>query len=184
MISFYAMAIMLCLFAADVIYTHIFKATGFLRMSKKSGVLYAIPRIFILILLPYWAGTYLLGKNSLVIQLLICFALSAGLMGLEYFLQDKKDEFLTCRYLPAMFCLSVITLFFIHGYDFELTVKNHLIYSLSGFALSLFSVLTYSAIKSKVSTFRNGTVLATTAAGLSALVFGIVAGVIIKSCLG
>lgn len=184
MISYYGISIMGCLFISDIIYTYALKNHGFLGSGKKNGAFYALPRLFILILLPYWGGTYLMGQKSFVIQLLISFALSAGLMGLEFFLKDKESKDNGFLFLPALFALSVIVLFFINGYDFPHTVKKQLIYSLSGFFLGAVSVLAYSAVKSKVSTFRYGTVLTVIASAVSSLVFGVVSGVIVFTCLG
>lgn len=184
MISLYGIAVMGILFFADIIYTYAFNNNAFLKMGKKSGVLYAVLRLFILVLLPYWIGTYLMGAKSAVIQILICFALSAALMSLEYFLQKQSDEASSFLYIPAFFTVSLVILLFINGYDFEQTIKNRFIYSLSGLALSLFSVLAYSSIKSKISAFRYGKALTVVAAAVSSLVFGMVIGVIIYTCLG
>ena len=151
--------------------------TAFWLRQKKWGTypsrLYTYPS-------PYWGVTYLMGQKSFVIQLnQLC---PFGGLGLE-FLKDKesKDNGL---FLPALFVLSVIVLFFINGYDFPHTVKKQLIYSLSGFFLGAVSVLAYSAVKSKVSTFRYGTVLTVIASAVSSLVFGVVSGVIVFTCLG
>ncbi len=182
----YGFAVMGALFAADVIYTFTMRNKGFMKMGKSYGVSYAVPRIAVLVLLPYWAGSYLIGKNSALIQIIICFALSAALMSLEYYLQKKSEEIHNSLYIPAYFVVALIILLFadVYGSGHDPTVKNRFIYSLSGLSLAVFSSLAYSAIKSKVSDFRYGTALTLAATAVSSLTFGMVTGVIISTCLG
>lgn len=184
MISFYGFALMGVLFAGDCIYEIFAKETGFLQFGKPHGVSYALPRLFLFILLPYWLGTFLVGENNMLILLLLCFSFSASMMGLEYFTQKKTTKDYRFRYIPALFAESVIALFFICDYAMENTAKVRLYYSLFALAMVWLSCLAYSSIKSKVSDFRYGRALTVSATAVSSLTFGLVLGVLIRSVLG
>jgi Mn2+/Fe2+ NRAMP family transporter len=105
-------------------------------------------------------------------------------MSLEYYLQKQSGKELNCLYIPALFTLSIVVLFFMNGFDYDLTVKNRLIFSLSGLFLALFSVMTYSIIKNKVSAFRYNKTLSVISSAVASLIFGMATGAILQTCLG
>jgi hypothetical protein len=182
--SFYGIAVMACLIISDYIYTYALRIDGFADIEKKGSVSYASLRLFFFIMFPYWMTSYFVGKNSFGIEAFFCFAASILCMSLEYYLQKQYGKALNCFYIPALFALSLIVLLFINGFDNDLTVKSRFVYSFSGLLLALFSVLTYSTIKSKVSAFRYGRALSILSATAASLIFGMAAGAILQTCLG